>query len=180
VVTNRDLEPFRKKRELAEAEYERTRKERGLPSKEELRRRIAEQDRRLRELSAELAAERTRAEVEALRVEVDLLRQQLEYAGAQPSVIYAQPTVEQGLQPYLYTVPGAYLPFGDFRFGLPGRGFFGRHRHHGSPLYAPKPLLRLNLGTGRTHPGRGGHRPHYSPGYRAPIQTPPAMRGPGR
>lgn len=89
-LTNRDLEASRRVRQESEAAYERRRVELGLPSREEMRRRMDEEDRRMRELArqsaeAEAQAEaywRVRAtglqtEIVALKAESDYLRARL-------------------------------------------------------------------------------------------------------
>lgn len=77
VLTNRDLEASRVKREEADREYERTRAARNLMSKEELRQRIEEQDRQLEELSLQVEAARAAAREEALRAELSIVNRQL-------------------------------------------------------------------------------------------------------
>lgn len=125
VITNRELEPLRQRREAQEAEYERTRRERGMPSKEELRQRIEEQDQRLRESSLQMRAERAEAEAEALRSEVVNVRQDLYDLNlrlSQQSGAYVNVYTQPDYYPYYYAPPvqlNNHFPFGH-------RGGFGR------------------------------------------------------
>jgi len=132
VLTNRELEPLRLRREAQEAEYERTRRERGMPSKEELRRRFEEQDRRLRELTLQMQAERAQAEEESLRSELVNVRRELnglslllsQQAGTYVNV-YASPDY-----PYFYAQPVQLVtPLSFGRRGGFGRGNFFPHTH---------------------------------------------------
>ena len=138
-VTNRELEPSRMKREAQEAEYERTRRERGLPSRRELQRRVEEQDQRLREWARQAEAERLAAEVEAMRNELTHVRRQLNGLSQDLSrreevyePAFANPYVYPYVHPYFYAPPVQFINvFPHFR-----RGPFGRHgfgpRHFGT------------------------------------------------
>jgi len=133
VVTNRDLEPSRLRREAQEEEYERTRRERGMPSKQELRRRIEEQDRALREWAGQMQAERARAELEALRSELTNVRLQLaelSFLLSQQAPADPPPYASPSHYPYFYAPPAqviTVLPFGN---RVPhGRVGFGPGRH---------------------------------------------------
>jgi hypothetical protein len=133
VITNKEIEPLRLRREAQEAEYERTRRERGMPSKQELRRRFEEQDRRLRESAVQMQAERAEAEAEALRSELVNVRRELNELGSRLSQqtgaygpAYASPYVPS----YYYAPPNLVitrLPFG--RRGDFGRGDLRPHPH---------------------------------------------------
>lgn len=135
VITNKELEPLRLRREAQEAEYERTRRARGMPSKEELRQRIEEQDRRLRELTLQMQAERAEAESESLRSEMFNVRRELNDLNSrlsQQSGAYVNVYTSPDYSPYYYApyyAPPVQLidrfPFGR-REGF-GRGHFGPH-----------------------------------------------------
>lgn len=135
VITNKELEPLRLRREAQEAEYERTRRERGMPSRQELQRRFEEQDRRLRELTLQAQAERAEAEAESLRYELDNVRRDLNVLGLRLSrqsgtyvPAYASPSYDPYYNPYYYAPPVQFVnrfPFG--RRGGFGRGHFGPH-----------------------------------------------------
>lgn len=136
VVTNKELEASRLRRVAQEEEYERTRRARGMPSKEELRRRVEEQDRWLREWARQMEAERVAAELESLRSELVHVRRQLDglslqlwQQAAASGPAYPAPSY----YPYLYVPPVQVItvpPFG--RYGRFGRGGFG-YRPHASP-----------------------------------------------
>ncbi len=142
VITNKELEPSRLKREAQEDEYERTRRERGMPSKEEVRRRFEEQERWLREWSRRMEAERVEAELESMRSEMMNVRRQLNELNLQLSqraVSYGPAYAPPNHYPYFYAPPTeviTVLPF--VHRGRFGRGDFGRHPHarrrlHNSP-----------------------------------------------
>ncbi|MDQ3804994.1 MAG: hypothetical protein M3416_14335, partial [Acidobacteriota bacterium] len=143
VVTNKELEPSRLRREAQEEEYERTRRERGMPSRRELQQRVEEQDRELREWARQMEAERREAELEALRSELVNVRRQLDelnlhlsrQAAADGSA-YAPPNG----YPYFYAPPVqviTVLPFG--HRGRFGRGHFGPHPHGRRWPFNPRP-----------------------------------------
>jgi hypothetical protein len=142
VITNRELEPSRLKREAQEEEYERTRRERGMPSREELRQRFEEQERRLRELARQAEAERAEAEMESLRSELANVRRhlsELNFQLSQRAAAYAPVYATPDYYPYYYAPPShviTVLPFG--HRGRFGHGNFGPHPHarrwHGSGL----------------------------------------------
>lgn len=138
VVTNRDLEAFRRERVRNEEEYERVRAERGLPSREEWRRQSDEQDRRFVELARRIEAEERAAEQERLANELLALRVQLGLAYAQqpngPTVVY-YPTD-------IFPAPPQTL----FRRGFGRHGLFpGRHfgGHPFGPHFWPQPFFGL-------------------------------------
>jgi hypothetical protein len=131
VITNKDLERSRQQRTAQEEEYERTRRERGLPSKEELRRDIDEQDRRLKELRDEIEAQRMEGEIDALRDQIAALSQSVSQLNSQ---LGQQST--QGFQdyyPYYYPFIGQTLGFDEFGFRGDFRknGFRGNFRNNG-------------------------------------------------
>lgn len=165
VVTNKELEPSRLRREAQEKEYERTRRERGMPSMEELRQRLEEHDRRLHEIAAQMEAERVEAELESLRSELVNVRRQLGELGlqlSQQAATYGPAYAFSNPYPYFYAPPFEVFPV--LRFGHRGRfgrGNFGLHPHarrwphnrlpgHTSPIYispsrnavAPPPIVR--------------------------------------
>jgi hypothetical protein len=129
VVTDRDLEPFRLRREAQEEEYERTRRERGMPSKQEWQRRVEEEDRKLREWARQMREERREAELESLRSELAETRRglnELSLRLSQQSADYVQAYVPPNYYPYSYAPPFQVIsvfPFGHHR--LLGRGAFG-------------------------------------------------------
>jgi len=174
VVTNKELEPSRLRREAQEEEYERTRRERGMPSKQELQERVEEQDRRLREMARRMEEARKEAELESLRSELVEVRRHLnglslhlsrQAAASGPA--YPAPDY----YPYFYAPPAQFvtvLPFGH-------RGRFGRG--HSGPR--PHGFLRPH------HPRAGRHSPpiYVSPSRGAavlPRTPPPTMRAPRR
>jgi hypothetical protein len=176
VVTNRELEPLRLRREAQEAEYERTHRARGMPSKEELRQRIEEQDRRLRELTLQMQAERAEAEAESLRSEVDNVRRELndlnlrlsQQSGAYVNV-YASPSYDPYYNPYYYAPPVQFIDrfHSDRRDGF-GRGHFGPR----APVRV-WPYTPWQGGPSRTPSG-----PHMNGGSTPSVVTPvrPAFR----
>lgn len=131
VVTNRDLEPSRLRREAQEEEYERTRRERGMPSKQELQRRTEEQDRRLHESALQIQAEQ--AELESVRSELVNVRRDLNELGSRPSQqtgAYVPAYAYPNYYPYYYSnyYPNYYAPPAVIitRFPFGRRGGFGR------------------------------------------------------
>lgn len=141
VITNRDIEPLRLRREAQEAEYERTRRERGMPSKEELQRRFEEQDRRLRELTLQMQAERAETELESVKSELVNVRREMNELGSrlsQPAGTYAPAYLSPDYYPYYYAPPVQFInriPFG--RRGGFGRGHSGLHTHGRAWPYNP-------------------------------------------
>ena len=161
VVTNKDLEVFRLERLRKEADYERLRAERGLPSMEELRRRDEERDRKFIEEARRIEAEERRAaKYEALRGELLSLRTQL-------GALYAPPP------PFAYAPSVVYYPAGVFPQLWPGfgrHGFFPR-RHFGGHTFGHHPRSW-------PHPVFG-HRPAGRASAFLRFGTPPG-RGPSR
>jgi hypothetical protein len=139
IITNKELEPTRLTREAQEREYERTRRERGLPSTQEMRRRIEEQDRWLSEWARRMQEERREAELEALKSELINVRLQLSEQGlslSQQGATYVPAYAPFNYYPYFYPSPVhvvTHLPFG--HRGLYGRGKLGRHPYGRQWLY---------------------------------------------
>lgn len=157
VVTNQVLEPSRLRRQAQAEEYERLRRQRGLPSQQELQRRVEEQDRRMQELDRQMEAEKMEAEIESLRSELVNARQQLNELSrplSSPTAIYGTTFASPNFHPYLnaplvqLATPftfGHRSRFGRGRFGLaPHR--FARPHHPG--LGQPFPFIN-------TSPSRG-------------------------
>lgn len=142
VITNKDLEPSRLRREAQEAEYERTRRERGLPSKQELQRYFEEQDRRLHESALLIEEERAEAEAESAKSELvnvkrDLYELSLQLSRQTGSYIpaYSYPNY----YPYYYAPPVqviTHFPFG--RHGVFARGVLGLNPRGGRWPYNPR------------------------------------------
>lgn len=181
VITNKEIEPLRLRREAQEAEYERTRRERGMPSKEELQRRFEEQDRRLRELALQMQAERAESELESVRSELFNVRRELNELGSRLSQqsgadasVYASagydPYYNPYYYPYYYAPPAGFInhfPFG--RRGGFGRGSFGPHTHGRAWPYNPRP--------GQPFPTFGRPTPNVNA---APPPLAPALPAPRR
>ena len=151
VITNKELERTRLTREAQEKEYERTRRERGMPSAQEMRRRIEEQDRWLSEWAQRMREERREAEREALESELVNVRLQLSelaLSQSQQGAAYVPAYAPLNYYPYFYAPPAhvvAVLPFG--HRGLYGRGKLGRHPYGRQWLYQPwagKHFPRIN------------------------------------
>lgn len=171
VITNKELEPSRLRREAQEAEYERTRRQRGMPSREELRQYFEEQDRRLHESALRAEAERAEAVLESVRSELVEVKQNLyelslrlsQQTGANIPV-YVSPNY----YPYYYAPPAQVItrfPFG--RHGSFGRGSFGFHPRGRAWHYNPW--------QGRPFPS-----PRGAPLYRSIPPRAPAMPAPRR
>jgi hypothetical protein len=131
VVTNKELESTRLMREAQEDEYERTRLERGMPSVQEMRQRIEDQDRWLSEWAQRMQEKRIEAELESLRSEVANVRLQLSglsFSQSQQGTVYAPLYAPSNYYPYFYAPPAHVvnvLPYG--HRGRYGRGRFGLH-----------------------------------------------------
>ena len=155
VITDRDLEPSRLRREAQEAEYERTRRERGMPSRQELQRRFEEQDRRLHELALQTQAEQSEAELESVRSElVDVSRNlnELSLRLSEQSGAYAPLYVSPSYYPYY---PYYYAPPVQFITRFP----FGRRVGFGRGDFGPRTRVRAwpyNPWQGRFLPSPGG------------------------
>jgi hypothetical protein len=143
VVTNKDLEPSRLRREAQEMEYERTRRERGMPSKRELQRRVEEQDRDLREWAERMEAERREAELESLRSELVNVRRHLHELSlqlSQQAAAYGSAYAPPNDYPYFYAPPVQVItvvPFG--RRSRFGRGHVGPRPHGRQWPFNPRP-----------------------------------------
>jgi hypothetical protein len=170
VLTNKELEPLRLRRESQEAEYERTRRQRGMPSKEELRRRFEEQDRRLREMSLQMEAERAEAELESVRADLVNVRRELGLRLSQQAGGYAPDYAYPSYYPYYFAPPVQVIPRFPFgRRGGYGRGSFRPHPYGRAWPYNPwqgRPFPTLG------RPGLNGNAPQMAPA--------PAMPGPRR
>jgi hypothetical protein len=133
VVTNKELEPTRLTRQAQEAEYERTRHERGMPSRQEMRQRIEEQDRWLSAWAQRMQEERMQAELEALRSELVNVRMELSelsHSLSQQESAYGPVYASPNYYPYFYAPPAhivTVFPFG--HRGLHGRARLGGHPH---------------------------------------------------
>ena len=145
VITNEDLEPLRLRREAQEAEYERTHRERGMPSRQELRRHFEEQDRRLHEWALRIEAERAEAELESVRSELVNLKRNLSVLGwrlSQQTGTYIPVYEYPNYYPYYYAPPVQVIT----RFPLGHRAIFGRgnlglHTRGGTWPYNLQPSL---------------------------------------
>lgn len=178
-VTNRELEPSRLRREAQEAEYERTRRERGMPSRRELQRRVEEQDQRLREWARQAEEERLAAEVESLRSELTHVRRQLNGLSQDLSrrdesyepafTTFTAPYAYPYVHPYFYAPPVQLInvfphvrrgPFGRHGFGLPHfrTGRFGLPSAH-RPPHVP------------AHPEAGAWGTAMRPGLAVPARA---------
>jgi hypothetical protein len=168
VITNTELEPSRLRREAQEAEYERTHRERGMPSRQELRQYFEEQDRRLHELALQSKAERVEGELESVRAElVDVKRNlyELSLRLFQQTGAYIPAYASPNYYPYSYAPPIQVItrfPFGHRRgfrhgnFGFQPRGrawpynpWQGRHfpslggppLNRSTPKWVPAPAV---------------------------------------
>lgn len=156
VVTNQVLEPSRLRRQAQAEEYERLRHQRGLPSQQELQRRVEEQDRRMRELDRQMEAEKMELEIESLRSELLNARQQLNELSrplSSQTALYGLTYASPNLHPYLHA-PLVQLAT-PFTFGHRRRFARGRFGH--APHRFPRP----------PHPGLGQPFPF--------INTSPAL-----
>ncbi len=170
VITNKELEPLRLKREAQEAEYERTRRERGMPSKQELRQYFEEQDRRLHELALQSEAERAEEELESVRAELADAKQnlyELSLRLSQQATAYTPAYASPTYYPYYYAPPIQVIT----RFPFGHRGGF-RHGHFGF-----QPRVRAwpyNPWQGRPFPSLGG--PPLNRSTRTWVVAPAAPR----
>ena len=142
VITNKDLEPMRLRREAQEAEYERTHRERGMPSRQELEQYFEELDRRLHESSLRFEKERAEAELESVKSELVNVRRNLYDLSlrlSQQTRAYIPAYVYPDYYPYYYAPPVQVIT----RFPLGHRGVFGRgqlglHPRGGAWPYNPR------------------------------------------
>jgi hypothetical protein len=137
VVTNEDLKPMRLRREAQEAEHERTHRERGMPSRQELEQYFEEQDRKLHESALRFEEERAKAaELESVRSELaDVKRTlyELSLRLSQQTGDYRPAHVYPNYYPYYYAPPAQFItlsPFGR-------RGGFGLHPRGRTWSYNP-------------------------------------------
>ena len=161
-ITNRDLEASMLRRRENEAAYEARRKQLGLPSLEESRKRAAaEFDLVTTELAQKRIAERKsedywRARADALRTEIAALDAELNYIRTRlDEVPFATPF---GVLGGSFTSFGSIVGFGNFR----GSGNFG-----GSGSWGGRPFG--NFGGGRSFRGQMRQRPNV---YVAPPSGP--------
>ncbi|HKS30409.1 MAG TPA: hypothetical protein VJS44_21465 [Pyrinomonadaceae bacterium] len=98
-LTDKELEPLRRRREASEAVYERRRVELGLPSAEEMRRQREEETRRINEMAAESEAEKAqsesywRARAQELRTAMAVNDSEINYLRSRLSEVSSYPTV---------------------------------------------------------------------------------------
>lgn len=188
-ITNRDLETLMRRRQESETAYESRRKQLGLPSLEESRKRAAvEFDLVTAELGQKRIAERKsedywRARAAALRTEIAALDAELNYIRARlDEVPFAMPL---GVSGGSFTSVGSIVAFGNFRgsgnlggrsfgnFGG-GRSFRGQTTHrpnvYVAPRYGPQFRPRVGFGGGATrgqvfiNPGTFRHARHVGIG----------------
>lgn len=152
-ITNRDLETSMHRRRENEAAYEARRKQLGLPSVEESRKRAAaEFDQVTTELAQKRIAEREsegywRARAAALRTEIAALDAELNYIRVRlDEVPFGTPL---GVWGGSITSFGSIVGFGGFR----GSGNFGGRGNLGGRPFG-------NFGGGRPFPGQMPHRPN--------------------
>lgn len=180
-ITNRDLDMSMRRRKESEAAYENQRKQLGLPSLEESRKRAAaEFDLVTTELRQKRIAEKEtedywRARAASLRTETAALDAELNYIRARLDEFpFATPF---GVYGGSLTSFGSVVRFGNFRgdgnWGRPlvnisgGRSFRGQTRHRSNVYVAPPsgPHPRTGMGPGRgamgghvfVNPGNFGH-----------------------
>lgn len=179
-ITNRDLETLKRRRQDSEAAYESKRKQLGLPSIEESRKRAsAEFDVATTELAQKRDAEKQtedywRARASALRTDMAAVDAELNYIRAQLDEVPFAPATWGGS----FSSLGSIVAFGNFRgrghyggnsvgnFGG-GRSFRGQITHrpnvYVSPSYGPQLRARVGFGGGATrgqmlvNPGRFRH-----------------------
>lgn len=152
-ITNRDLETLVRRRRENEAAYEVRRKQLGLPSLEESRKReAAELDLVTTELAQKRIAEREsedywRARAAALRTEMAVLDAELNYIRTRlDEVPFATPF---GVSGGSFTSVGSIVGFGNFR----GGGSFGGGGNWGGRRFG-------NFGGGGPLPGQMPQRPN--------------------
>lgn len=161
-ITNRDLEKFRRERVESEMLYERRRKELGLPSIEESRRRAAveaeESFQTIREIRSRQQESETywqtrasdlRADLAATNARIDFLQRRLNelplpfspgaFVGALPFETFARARVGTALRPPEVRNPGVFVapPFGP---QLRARVNFGNGMTRGQVLVNPEPF----------------------------------------
>jgi TolA-binding protein len=130
-VTNADLESFRQKRLQAEKDYRENYAKLGFPSPQELEKQLAEDQRRLEELSTRLRAERL--ERERIEAQNDILETQNKYRQTQENY----PQYERN---YF-----SYIPFGYYALPNYRRNYYNRRkswRNNQSPVIRPPKPIR--------------------------------------
>lgn len=152
-VTNRDLEAARRARVESERAYEQRRRELGLPSAEEMRRRDEREEEVMREVARQKAEEDAAAERDR-RARNDELQREMSLLEADD--YYARRSAE------LYVDPSGYFSSGVLTVVTDGRPFYGRR--------FPPTLRRPPFGSSRAA-GFGGfgtfgarHRPRVRHG----------------
>jgi hypothetical protein len=161
-ITNRDLETFRRERVQSEMLYERRRKELGLPSIEESRRRAAvegeEAFQTIREIRSRQQESETywRTRASDLRVElastnarIDFLQRRLNelpqpfstsaFIGVSPFGTFARARVGNALRPPEVPNPGVFVA-PSFGPQLRARGNFGNGMTRGQVVVNPEPF----------------------------------------
>jgi hypothetical protein len=136
-VTNSDLEKFRQKRLEAERDYRENYAKLGFPSPQELEKQIAEDRRRLEELSARLQSERLEREsLDAQNAQIYSLETQNPYLQNQNGNF---PRYERN---YFYN----YLPYGFYNYRPRYRSNYNRRRFQRTnrmpPIRPPRPIRR--------------------------------------
>jgi hypothetical protein len=128
-VTNRELEPARQARLRSERDYEQRRRELGLPTLEESRRRAEEDGHELREIARRDAAREAEAE-EYWRERAQSLRE--EGLALDAEIDYLRSILPASADSFSPQISTGAITFG--AFGAGGSHFFGRH--------APQPFAR--------------------------------------
>lgn len=166
-ITNRDLESLKRRREESETVYENTRKQQGLPSLEESRRRAAaEFDQATAELAQKGSAEKQtedywRARAAALRTEMAAVDGELNYIRARLDEVPFATGSWGGSFTSISSIAGfgSFLGGGGFgrrsQGGFGGRRSFGGHVTHrpnvyAAPSYGPQLRARVGFGGGAT------------------------------
>jgi hypothetical protein len=160
-ITNADLEKYRHARVESEKEYEKNRKELGLPSFEERRREVAAiQDRTVDQVRSMRAQEEAywRSRADALRAEMAVNQAPFESARQRPEEI-----------PWSSSFGGfpSFFPFDTAGFGITAGPFTGFRRFPSSPFY---PFLSTPITPFPTFP--------VTPGFRGRGRT-AVFRSPG-
>jgi ABC-type multidrug transport system fused ATPase/permease subunit len=161
-ITNRDLETFRRERVESEMLYERRRKELGLPSIEESRRRAAaeaeETFQTIREIRSRQEESETywrtrasdlRADLASTNARIDFLQRRLNelsqpfstgaFVGVSPFGTFARASVGNALRPPEVLNPGVFVA-PTFGPQLTARGNFGNGMTRGQVLVNPEPF----------------------------------------
>lgn len=175
-ITNRNLETFRQTRLESEAEYERRRKELGLPSLEESRRKAELEAERVRERLLAMRSQEAeqesywRSRASELRAEIAATNARIDFVRARLN----ETSNAFGFGVFNTAFPFGFVPqFGFSRFGNRFGNRFGQRLFDRQPVFSPRrmsPQIR-----GRTHFGGGQtrgrvfinphHRRGFSPGF---------------